>query len=33
MEFVILENTLNPITDCRSIRNYCFIWDVLCKRI
>jgi len=33
MEFVILENTLNPIIDFRSTRNYCFIWDVLCKRI
>jgi len=33
MEFVILKNTLNLMTDFRSIRNYCFIWDVLCKRI
>jgi len=33
MKFVILENTLNPITNFRSIRNYCFIWDVLCKWI
>jgi len=25
MEFIILENILNPITDFRSIRNYCFV--------